>query len=321
MTGNRNHRRLGVGPLLIVAAGLLVIVGAVLVGARKPDGRGNPTEKDPPWATVPEDVVFRSGLPRGVPLPWEDEAAFKDAVKGHGTPVRLAAFRAVLKEPIGSELDNIALAARTLAGAVVKPGTVFSQNDAIGPYSEAQGYKPGPNYSGGEIATGVGGGVCKISTALYNLTVLADLAVVERRQHTLIVPYVPPGQDATVTYAGGIDYRFENSTSGPILIWSELTGNTLLMAFYGTEEPPRVEWEHDIIARTPPTTEVRDNPELAPGESRVAFEGFEAVKVRSRALIAESDGSRRTRDLGVSDYRMAPRIEERSPQTGPRDGA
>lgn len=264
-------------------------------------------------ADLSEDVVFRSGIPAEIPLPWEENAEFKEVVAENATPVRMAAFRAILPDPIGSEVENIALAARTLAGSVVPPGGVFSQNRTLGPYTEQRGYLPGPNYSGGRIVVGVGGGVCKISTLLYNLTVLSDLPIVIRRQHSLTVPYVPAGQDATVTYAGGIDYQFQNDTTGPILIWSEMIRDTLLMAFYGTTAPPKVEWQHDVISRTEPRTEERDNPELQPGESRVIFEGYEAITVRSRALITDNDGTQRIRDLGVSSYGMAPRVEEHGP--------
>jgi len=226
----------------------------------------------------------------------------------------MAAFRAVLPDPFESERENIALAARSLTGTIVQPGETFSQNETLGPYTEEKGYCPGPNYSGGKVVIGTGGGVCKISSMLYNLTVLSDLPIVSRREHSMLVPYVPPGQDATVSYSGGVDYRFRNDTDGPILIWGEMIDDTLFMAFYGSRPAPRVEWQHDVLSRTEPTIERCRNPDLESGQSRVIFEGFEGITVQSRALITEPNGDRRTRDLRVSSYQMSPRVEEHAPQ-------
>lgn len=314
----RRNRRWLVAVIVLVVVCAVGIFGVQRWGrARNLDGNEmlDKQAQDAPapngaLANLAQDDVFREGIPTAVPLPWENATEFKDAVAKNDTNVRMAAFRAILQDPVGSEVENIALAARALAGTVVPPSGVFSQNQTLGPYDEQHGYLPGPNYSGGRIVIGAGGGVCKISTLLYNLTVLSDLPVVNRRPHSLIVPYVPAGQDATVTYSGGIDYQFKNDTTGPLLIWGEMIDNTLLMAFYGTTTPPIVEWQHDVISRTEPTTEVRHNPDLQPGETRVIFEGFEAITVRSRALITEKDGTKRIRDLGVSSYNMAPRIEE-----------
>lgn len=95
------------------------------------------------------------------PLPWDSDTRFQETIKKYNTPVRMAAYKATLPDPILAEGYNIGLAADQLAGKVVQPGEIFSQNEAIGPYTEYRGYRAGPTYAGNTITTTVGGGVCK----------------------------------------------------------------------------------------------------------------------------------------------------------------
>ncbi|WP_238472951.1 VanW family protein [Desulforamulus profundi] len=97
------------------------------------------------------------------------------------------------------------------------PGKIFSQNNTIGPYTSYKGYQTGPTYAGCNVTRTVGGGVCKIASLLYNVATLSDLKVIMRSPHSMTVPYVSPGQDATVFY-GVKDFRFINDTEGPVVI-------------------------------------------------------------------------------------------------------
>jgi hypothetical protein len=119
----------------------------------------------------------------------------------HLKPTRLP----VLKDPLPGEESNVHLAAKILSGAIVNPGEIFSQNERIGPYSESRGFQKGPTYNGSKLSTTIGGGVCKIASTLYNAAILSNLPIVERHPHGMPVPYVPYGQDATVSY-GKIDF-------------------------------------------------------------------------------------------------------------------
>lgn len=171
-------------------------------------------------------------------VPWEANKEFIDSKAKNQTPVMMAAYRTVLRDPLPGEEENVHLAARSLAGTVIKPGEVFSQNSKLGPYVESRGYKKGPTYMGTTLTTTIGGGVCKIASTLYNVTILSNLLVEERSAHSMPVPYVPYGQDATVSY-GNKDYRFRNNTNHPIMIWSQGVDNILYIAFYGNSTPPR----------------------------------------------------------------------------------
>lgn len=130
---------------------------------------------------------------------------------------------------------NIRLVARRLRGVVVMPGEVFSFNRAVGPRTKARGFLPAPIFVKGEIATGIGGGVCQVSTTLYNAAKRAGMKIVERHLHSLPVHYVPSGYDATVVY-GALDMRFKNPYSHPVVIWTAVKGGALTVLILG---PPR----------------------------------------------------------------------------------
>ena len=109
---------------------------------------------------------------------------------------------------------NIQLAARKLNGTIVRPGEEFSFNNTIGERTEAKGYGAAAAYNNGEVVQEIGGGVCQVSSTLYNAVVKAGLKVTYRQGHTFQPTYVTPGQDATVSW-GGPDFRFANLPAIP----------------------------------------------------------------------------------------------------------
>ena len=111
------------------------------------------------------------------------------------------------------------------------PGDTFSYNETIGDTTIENGYKVASVYENGKTSTGVGGGICQVSSTLYSAVLYADLKVVERRNHSLTVGYVPKGQDATVSY-GSIDFKFANNTDYPIKISSAANGGTVTAVSY-----------------------------------------------------------------------------------------
>ncbi len=243
----------------------------------------------------------------GTNLPWENNPEFMKACREHHTPVLMASYRATLPDPILYERHNISLAADYLSGAVVKPGEVFSLNSRIGWRSAQRGFKLGPMYSGGHIVSTVGGGVCKIASVIYNVAILADQEIIERHQHSMTVPYVPPGQDATISY-GTKDFKFRNTTDAPLLIWAQNAGGTLYIAFYGSAKPPRVRWVHKTLSRSDTWTEYVNDNSLPEGAERIIFEGSEGVTVHSWIVISKKGGREVIKDLGISAYRPAPRV-------------
>ncbi|MDR7869217.1 MAG: VanW family protein [Tissierellaceae bacterium] len=242
-------------------------------------------------------------------LPWRNDEDFLEAKDKYNTPILMAGFCAVLKNPLPGEEFNVSLAAQSVNGKVVKPDKIFSQNSSIGPYNERNGYKVGATYVGGKIVMDSGGGVCKIATTLYNLVVLSNLDIVERYNHSMPINYVPYGQDATVAY-GVKDFIFKNTTDGNILIWSELIGNRLYMGFYGIKHAPEVTWSHEITNIVKPSIKYVKNEKLNNGEMKTVIQGLDGATVKSKIQIKYKDGTIKVKDMGISQYIPLPELIE-----------
>lgn len=255
----------------------------------------------------------RMDRPHEGPLPWEDDRDFLAALQKVGNPRLLAAYKATLKDPLPGEDYNIGLAAKRVAGTVIYPGKVYSQNRTIGPYTKERGYRPGPTYKGTSLITTVGGGVCKIASVTYNIATLCNLDIVQRYPHGMTVPYVPPGQDATVYY-GVKDFQFRNNTDHPILLWAAKVNNDLYMAAYGFMSPPKVTWHHKVLKRFDFSRQYRSNPKLAPGEENVFHKGAEGYLIKSWVSIEKDDGSATIKNKGLSYYSPFPEIVDRAPR-------
>ncbi len=278
--------------LAVMSAAVLSMAGTGIASVSAEEDIGMPAEG--------EKLV--SGPVRDVP--WkEDETFFKMKMR-NDTNVLMAAYRTVLKDPLPGEEDNVHLAAKMLRGILVKQGQTFSQNSSIGPYTIERGFQRGPTYIGTKLTTTIGGGVCKIASTLYNVTALCNLEIVERYNHTMPVPYVPYGQDATVAF-GARDFRFRNDTDTPIMIWAEGVDNILYIAFYGRHPGPVVEWRHETLEVRKAPRQVSKNPKLNSGEEKVVLEGMDGAVVKSWLYVKGPDWTQ-VRYMGVSDYKPMP---------------
>ncbi|MCL5982055.1 MAG: VanW family protein [Firmicutes bacterium] len=150
----------------------------------------------------------------------------------------MAFFSTYFLLSLPGRVHNIRLAASAIDGTLLKPGVEFSFNAATGRTGVAQGYRLAPVIVAGEIVEGVGGGVCQVSSTLYNAMLLAGLKVVERANHSLAVSYVPPGRDAAVVY-GWRDLRFLNNLDHGVWIRTFIEGNRLAIRLYGDPVPGR----------------------------------------------------------------------------------
>lgn len=247
-------------------------------------------------------------------LPWHQQPPGKlEQLRNDLNAHRLiAAFRVTIENPLLDEALNMGRAAQFLAGSVVLPGEIFSLNSTAGPYTADRGYGSGPSYIGGQVIPTEGGGVCKVATTLYNTAILSDLPVVERHPHSMIVPYIPPGRDAAVSY-GAKDLRFRNDKDHPIIVWAELVDTTLYIAMYGQYTPPAVQWYHQILDHQEPPITRQPNKDLAAGQERVVRAGYPGYTVQTWITVTGSDGHVQRRDLGVDTYHPLPRLVEYGP--------
>ena len=147
--------------------------------------------------------------------------------------------RTVSLRPLSYEQkNNLYQAAQRIDGQIIKPGQVFSFNGRVGPRTGKLGYQPAPSYLGGDTPSTLGGGICLLSSCLYQSALTAGLKIVERVPHLRTVKTVPAGFDATVWY-GRADLRFENNTDSAIEVRAYTTPSQLKVELRGTDKLAR----------------------------------------------------------------------------------
>ncbi|MFS8877336.1 VanW family protein [Synechococcus sp. H55.11] len=148
------------------------------------------------------------------------------------TPTTLSRYTTSLQERTPSQLHNIRQAAQSLDGVYIQPRAVFSFNQVVGPRTLERGYLPAPVFMVAETLDSVGGGICQVSSSLYNAALLAGLEVVERHPHYRPVESVPPGLDATVWY-GLADLKLRNPFPWPVRLHLQIRGQNLIVSVLG----------------------------------------------------------------------------------------
>lgn len=209
-----------------------------------------------------------------------------------------------------SQAKNIELIAKRLNGTVVKPGQTFSYNKLLGPYTEANGYGWGRAFSGDRIVPSMGGGVCQGASTLYSALIRTQgYQIVERHNHSLLVPYLPPGEDATVSMSSRLDFRFKNTSKRPLVIGAATDDDHryLTVALWGSEKPPEVTVHHKMLSTSSYRTVRRKDASLPSGKEKVMAPGQPGVKVRTWVTFGKGANAT-TRDLGVDAYRPSPRV-------------
>ncbi|MGN8647775.1 VanW family protein [Gracilibacillus sp. HCP3S3_G5_1] len=129
---------------------------------------------------------------------------------------------------------NISLAAEAIDSYVVFPEKTFSFNKVVGKRTKEKGYLPAPEIVQGELTEGIGGGICQVSSTLFNAIDRASAQILERYSHSKKVPYVPPGRDATVSWYGP-DFTFKNNFNQPLLIRSKAIGGKMIIEVYSSD--------------------------------------------------------------------------------------
>ena len=146
---------------------------------------------------------------------------------------------------------NLILASNKINGTVLMPGETFSYNKVVGERTIQAGYKEAPIYVSGRVEDGIGGGICQITTTLYNAVVYANLDIVERSNHQFVPSYAGPSRDATVVY-GAIDFKFKNNRDYPIKITCSVSGGIANFKIWGLKSDN--DYDVQITSRTTGTT-------------------------------------------------------------------
>ncbi|MBR5191948.1 MAG: VanW family protein [Clostridia bacterium] len=184
---------------------------------------------------------------------------------------------------------NIKLATKSINGTILDVGEEFSFNKVVGARTEKRGYKTAKIIVGGKFTDGVGGGVCQVSTTLYNAVLLSGLKVTEYHPHTLPVSYVAPSFDAMVnSYTA--DLKFVNTTQNPIIIMATADGSNLTFFIYGEPMQSKFIRESVVVERTPkPLPEIivdekQEYKELFKGEEKIIQYGKEGIKSQGKLI-------------------------------------
>lgn len=206
-----------------------------------------------------------------------------------GLDCLLGEFTTLFNADKPNRVYNISVAAGALDGLLVRPGETVSFNEIVGPRSTEAGYKTAPIILNNQFVDAVGGGVCQVSTTLYNAVLLTGLEVVERRNHSLPVGYVPAGRDATVVY-GGTDFKFRNSTAKYLYIRSSVSRNRLTVKIYGNHDfKRRVEVRSWVTKILEPKVIRYEDPNLEAGKTVVKQKGIRGCRARAERLIWHGD--------------------------------
>lgn len=215
---------------------------------------------------------------------------------------------------------NLYLATASINGAVLDPGEVFSFNRRVGERVSEAGYRDALVIVGNKFEPGLGGGVCQVSSTLYNAILLAGLQIIERHNHALTVAYVPVGRDATVVY-GLQDFRFKNITGYPIYIRAIARGGRLQINVYGNIAEKQRVVLNSVIDQTIPFKESRQlDPTLPPGEEKVDHVGFPGYVSRTfRSYLDEEGKVIKKEKLSTDYYKPLDKLILAGPVTGPQE--
>lgn len=203
---------------------------------------------------------------------------------------------------------NIRLAAQALDGRVLMPGEQLSYNQTVGKRTQRQGFRLAPVIMRGEKRLGIGGGICQVSSTLFNAALLADLKIVRRANHSIPVDYVPLGRDATVTDTG-LDLVVANPYDHPIAICTELGRSSLTIRVLGQVNPQRrvvLKTERRVLP-APPVQRVPD-PNLPEGMQRVIKKGAVGFRVVLWREVYENGQLVQRERVANSVYRAQPRV-------------
>lgn len=205
-----------------------------------------------------------------------------DQIGSEAFPNQLATFTTRYDVSDVDRSTNLQIACQKINGKVVLAGETFSYNKALGPRTAAAGYKNGKIYSGGEVVDGIGGGICQISSTLYNTVLMANLEIVERRNHQFVTSYLPAGRDATVVY-GATDFKFKNTRKYPVRIVASAKNGIATVSIYGIKEENEYTFSFSTktVASIPFTTKYEEDATLAAGTEKVKQKGANGLKTET----------------------------------------
>lgn len=201
-------------------------------------------------------------------------------------PDRISKYVTVYDESNQNRSTNIKLASEKIDGTILMPGEIFSYNKIVGERTIKAGYKEASVYMGGKVVDGIGGGICQVSSTLYNAALEANLEIVDRKNHYFITGYVPASKDATVSY-GTIDFKFKNSRTYPIKISCTSQNGICQIVISGIKEEVEYEVviEEKVTEILPYTTKKIETKALEKGVENEIQKGVNGYKSEAYRIL------------------------------------
>lgn len=201
---------------------------------------------------------------------------------------------------------NIKLATKSVTDVLVRPGETFSLNKTIGPRLAKYGYRTAKVIINNEYVDGIGGGICQVSSTLYNAALLANLKIVERKNHSLPSSYIAMGRDATIS-GDYIDFKFMNNTPYPLYIYGEVKGNQVRFSIYGKNENKgrQIKIKTEILKKIEPKIKIIEDSRLPVGTKIVEKKAIPGYVVRSYRVIVENGKEVLVEPLYTDTYRAS----------------
>jgi vancomycin resistance protein YoaR len=218
---------------------------------------------------------------------------------------------------IANRIHNVQLVAHLVDGKLIAPGATFSFNQATGARTAAKGFLAAPVIINGEVQTGLGGGVCQVSTTVFNAAFEAGLEITQRTNHALYISHYPQGRDATVDYPD-VDLKFVNDTPHWLLLRTFVGSSELTVSLYGTPLHRKVVSTTTPLVQVgaPPVKKTID-PSLKPGETVVDDPGEAAFHTSVHRLVYGPSGKLLHDDTWYSSYVASPELVRVGPKKKP----
>jgi vancomycin resistance protein YoaR len=219
---------------------------------------------------------------------------------------------------IANRIHNVQLVAHLIDGTLISPGSTFSFNQTTGARTADKGFLEAPVIVNGEVTTGLGGGVCQVSTTVFNAAFEGGLKITERINHALYISHYPQGRDATVDYPS-VDLKFVNDTGNWLLLRTFVGASSLTVNLYGTPVHRKVESTTAPLVTTGPIPVQKTvDKSLEPGDTVVDDPGVPPMSTSVTRDVYAPDGKLLYHDTWYSSYRAEPKLERVGPKATPK---
>ncbi len=205
---------------------------------------------------------------------------------------------------------NVTNACELINGVTIYPGEEFSTLEAIAPFTQANGYYMAGSYLNGKVVDSLGGGICQVSTTLYNTVLKSELEVTERYNHSMIVTYVDPSADAAIAESAGKDFKFINNKDYPIYVEGVISNKHITFNIYGNETRDsnrKVEYISEVLEKKEPTSDTIYADAGQPIGYIVPESAHIGYKARLWKVVTENGVEVSRTQVNSSSYKMVPR--------------